>query len=708
MHPLRHAALVAKTIVAGPTRRRRMTAMAARGNAPMSILFYHRVAHKHPNDWTIHPNQFERHLDFIQQNYEVVDLETIQARLTHGHSPRPAVAITFDDGYAENLPSAIASLTRRGLPATYFVSTDHIATGCPFAHDVAAGVPLAVNSIDQIRQIADAGIEIGLHTASHVDFAQVTDPVAARLEIIEAKASLETMVERPVRYFAVPFGLPEQMTRLVFDTARQAGLSGVLSAHGGYNVPGDDPFHLRRIHGDPQFARLRNWLSFDPAKHAARPPLAPISGYSTPRFGEGGLGGEGFITKDLVNVRPLKTLFVLTDIPVGGAEILLANLLDRFDPNIISPELVCLKQPGPLGKQLAEKYPLHHGLIRGRYDVAVLPRLVSLFRRRGTGAVVTVGAGDKMFWGRIAARIAGVPVIVSALHSTGWPDGVGRLNRTLTPLTDAFIAVADDHARHLRDREQFPAAKVHTIRNGVDCARFAPDPSAAASVRDELGLPGDASVIGILAAQRPEKNHPLLIEALASLPDVHLVVIGSGPCDPINRQACQTHGVSDRVHFPGNRDDTPRLLAGLDVKVLASLNEASPVSILEALACGTPVVATKVGSVAETVLPGRTGILVPSGDPAAMSAAIAGLLADPARRIQMGLAGRRHVVATGSLESMVEGYTSLLTRLFEQKTGRIRPHLKTITKAAPAADRPACRENVEACEPCPAMPTAGS
>ena len=88
--------------------------------------------------------------------------------------------------------------------------------------------------------------------------------------------------------------------------------------------------------------------------------------------------------------------------------------------------------------------------------------------------MVTVGAGDKMFWGRLAARRVGVPVIVSALHSTGWPDGVGRLNRLLTPITDAFIAVAASHGRFLIERTGFPADKVAVIPNGVDTQRFAP------------------------------------------------------------------------------------------------------------------------------------------------------------------------------------------------------------------------------------------
>jgi glycosyltransferase involved in cell wall biosynthesis len=118
-------------------------------------------------------------------------------------------------------------------------------------------------------------------------------------------------------------------------------------------------------------------------------------------------------------------------------------------------------------------------------------------RQRRTDAVVTVGAGDKMFWGRLAARIAGVPVICSALHSTGWPDGVGRLNRLLTKITDAFIAVAGHHGQYLIEQERFPAAKVHVIRNGIDSQRFSPSTTAKSTLLRELALGEETQLVGI-------------------------------------------------------------------------------------------------------------------------------------------------------------------------------------------------------------------
>ncbi|MEO1619002.1 MAG: glycosyltransferase, partial [Planctomycetota bacterium] len=219
--------------------------------------------------------------------------------------------------------------------------------------------------------------------------------------------------------------------------------------------------------------------------------------------------------------------------PVGGAETLLVNMLRRMDPNVIRPEVICLKEPGPLGEAIADEFPVHSDLIKSKWDLGVVVRLARLLRKRKTDAVITVGAGDKMFWGRLAACLARVPVIASALHSTGWPDGVGRLNRLLTPITDAFIAVADSHGEFLREFERFPEQKVHVIRNGVDCDHFQSNAEHYASVRTELQLPPNTPLIGIVAALRSEKNHELLIRAAAELrdqhPDLHWLVIGDGP-----------------------------------------------------------------------------------------------------------------------------------------------------------------------------------
>lgn len=369
---------------------------------------------------------------------------------------------------------------------------------------------------------------------------------------------------------------------------------------------------------------------------------------------------------------PLRLMFVITSMPVGGAETLLVELVRRLDRNRCLPEVCCLKQLGPLGEQLAREIPCHANLIGKKYDVRVLARLVRLLRGRRIDAVVTVGTGDKMFWGRLAGRLARVPVVCSALHSTGYPERVGRLNRLLAPLTDAFIAVARPQAQYLAEHEGCPARKVFVIPNGVDCQRFQPC-APDAELRVRLGLaPGDP-VVSIVAALRPEKNHELLLEAARlvrdELPRLRVLVVGDGPRRAALEDLAGQLGLDEAVRFVGTQSDIPGLLGLTDVLALSSHNEANPVSILEAMACAKPVVATRVGSVDQTVLDGQTGYLVAPGDGVQLADRLLRLLRDPETAAAMGRKGRQQVLDHWSVERMVRGYEDLVARLYERKVG---------------------------------------
>ena len=271
MKPFRRAALSAYTALSAPRRRARMDCLAKQSRCPISVLFYHRVANTHPNDWTITKDRFQRHIDFCQENFDVIDLAAVQQRVRNGDSPTPAVSLTFDDGYSDNCDFAIPLIVERRLPCTYFATTQHILKQRSFQHDVDHGQPLATNTPRQLREMSDAGIEVGCHTRSHVDFSALHDPKSVRREIVDAKAELEQIIGKAVRYFAFPFGMPEQLTQIAIEAIHEAGFDGFCSAYGGYNAVGCDSFHIRRCHGDPEFARLKNWLTFDPRKSRNEP-----------------------------------------------------------------------------------------------------------------------------------------------------------------------------------------------------------------------------------------------------------------------------------------------------------------------------------------------------------------------------------------------------------------------------------------------------
>jgi glycosyltransferase involved in cell wall biosynthesis len=382
---------------------------------------------------------------------------------------------------------------------------------------------------------------------------------------------------------------------------------------------------------------------------------------------------------------PLNVFFVITSMPVGGAEVLLCNLIRCMDRNRFTPHLVCLKELGELGTQLATEVPNWHSLLRSKWDISILPRLTTVFREHRATAVITVGAGDKMFWGRLAAKQAKVPVICSALHSTGWPDGVGKLNRLLTRWTDAFIAVAKAHGEFLSSFERFPANKVHVIPNGVDTQVFQPNTSMRRLIRRQLQIPESSPLVGIVAALRPEKNHGLLVRSavrvLTEHPECHFLIIGDGPERSHIEQLIADLGLQHRFHLLGNRHDTPHLLAALDVFALCSLNEANPVSILEALSTGIPVVSTDVGSIHETVLNAQNGFLVPSEDAVAFAARICELLRSPQQASKLGRNGRAHILGGWSLDAMVSGYENLIEQIYWQKQSRTPPARNNIPSA---------------------------
>ena len=281
MSPWKHALLGLYYYGTLPYRACVRAGWARNGDAPIMILFYHRVADTHPNDWTTSNRRFAQQMAWLQRHFDVISLPEVQRRLRTGRNSVPSVSITFDDGYAENCDQALPLLLRLEIPYTYFVSSRHVLEGVPFPHDVHSGTPLAPNTLRQLRDLSAAGVEIGAHTRTHADLGQVTRASVLEEEVIGSKHDLEQALGRPVRYFAFPFGQRHNITREAMRLARKAGYDGACSAFGGYNVFGDDAFHLLRFHGDPIMLRLKNWLTVDP-RHAsgsvAFPPrLGPAS-----------------------------------------------------------------------------------------------------------------------------------------------------------------------------------------------------------------------------------------------------------------------------------------------------------------------------------------------------------------------------------------------------------------------------------------------
>jgi glycosyltransferase involved in cell wall biosynthesis len=278
--------------------------------------------------------------------------------------------------------------------------------------------------------------------------------------------------------------------------------------------------------------------------------------------------------------------------------------------------------------------------------------------------------------GALAARLAdGVPVVWGIHHTTLDPRIDKRrtmlVNRVCASLSKGFaarIACCSEASLRVHKELGYAADKLEVIPNGVDLEKIKPDPAARASVREELGIPADALLIGIAARFHPLKDHSNFVHAAARLhqqmPEVHFLLCGLDVTwqNSQLREWINTAGIRDCCHLLGVRHDISRLFAAMDVATTASRSEAFPVVIGEAMACGTPCVVTDVGDSALIV--GETGTVVPPGDAHALAEAWRKLIvAGPRVRHRLGLAARRRVQQHFALPVIVERYQAIYARL---------------------------------------------
>ena len=264
---------------------------------------------------------------------------------------------------------------------------------------------------------------------------------------------------------------------------------------------------------------------------------------------------------------------------------------------------------------------------------------------------------------RVAARWDGVPIVLSTVHNSlfdyevaGWRRALYVLaERVTSPLADRIVAVSQAIAHDLVERYRIDARRTVVVHNGIDAWAFRPA-RGAATVQHELRVPGGRRVIVMAGRMTAQKGWDVLLEAAARLAavrgDLFWLLVGDGPLrGPLERRAAEL-GVP--VSFTGARGDMADVLGCADVVVLASRSEGLPFTLLEAMALGKPVVATRVGGVAEVVEDGRSGRLVPRDDPAALAAAVASVVDSP-DAAAMGARGRARVQTAFSLDGMVRG-----------------------------------------------------
>jgi len=284
-------------------------------------------------------------------------------------------------------------------------------------------------------------------------------------------------------------------------------------------------------------------------------------------------------------------------------------------------------------------------------DWMTLIKLYRLFRDRRPHIVHTHTAKAGTV-GRLAARLAGVPVVVHTFHGHVFHDYFGPLQtrvfigieRFLASLSDRIVTVSDGQRRELADCE-----------------------SLRGQLRRELGIPEGMALVGVVARLTAIKNHRLFLDAARLLveagQEAMFLVVGDGELRAELEAYVAELGLAERVIFTGWRRDLSRIYADLDVVVLSSLNEGTPVSLIEAMAAAKPVVATRVGGVSDVVLDKKSGYLVQSKDMEGLTGGILALLRAPDKAREMGLAGRAAVHPKYASETLLANVEKLYLEL---------------------------------------------
>ncbi len=368
--------------------------------------------------------------------------------------------------------------------------------------------------------------------------------------------------------------------------------------------------------------------------------------------------------------RVARVLFVIDELDVGGTEQQLLELVKRLDRRRYAP-MVCCFRPGRVSREIgALGVPVVTIRKRWKVDPFLVLSLTRLMRRERIDLVQTYLFTSNT-WARLAAILARVPVIVSSERNVDiWEPA---FKRRLGCWLDRWTAVTIVNSEAVKDYlslKGLPRKKLRVIYNGVDPERFEPS-ATPETIRTELGIPADHAVVGLVARLEPQKDPHTFLRAAAIVaakcPAVSFLVVGGGTLERELPGLARELGIADRVIFTGPRRDVPELLAGCDVSVISSLKEGMSNSVMESMAAGKPMVATRVGGNAELIQNGETGLLIPPGDPSSLAGAIQRLLDNASLAQAMGRRAKIRMAERFSVDAMVEAIQWLYAHLLRPK-----------------------------------------
>ena len=340
----------------------------------------------------------------------------------------------------------------------------------------------------------------------------------------------------------------------------------------------------------------------------------------------------------------------------GGTENQMIELARRLDPHRFEVHVPCFHRKGPWLSRVADRaasmpeFPL-----AGFRHPSTLGQMRAFIRWCRERQIAVFHATDiyANIFGLPAARLAGVPVRIANRREIN-PDkstGLIALQRAGYACATRIVANSSAAAARVRQERVHPS-RISVVPNGIDLSRYQ---RRAPAVKPRRVI--------TVANLRQEKAHEVLIEAackvLVQFPDAEFLMVGGGIRQAELSKLIVARGLERQVQLLGHRDDVPTLLSGSDIFVLPSRSEAMPNGIIEGMAAGLPVVATRVGGIPELVTDGLTGTLIPVDDAPQLAAAIVDLMSNPARAAAFGAAGRRFIEERFSFDRMVAGFSDI-------------------------------------------------
>jgi len=364
-----------------------------------------------------------------------------------------------------------------------------------------------------------------------------------------------------------------------------------------------------------------------------------------------------------------KILHIVNSLNVGGLENGVVNLVNYLNHNKFTHVICCLREVGVMAEHLHKKDTEVICMGNDSTDYFMPLKLKRLINRIGPEVVHTRNWGT--IDGIIAAKLAGVKYVIHGEHGREFTDLYGSNYRrnlarwVLGRWVNLFVAVSDEIKFWLVNKVGIPEKKVVTIINGVDTKKFFP-PADKRKVKQDFGIDPDTFIVGTVGRLDKVKNYEMLLQAVESLirheVPSRFILIGDGP-ERANLEAFVTTHRLPNVEFFGEMENIQDYLQVFDLFVLPSLAEGMSNTVLEAMATGIPIVATRVGGTPEIVEDGVTGSLIPTGNPVLLGETIRKYVSDRSLCEMHGKAARLRCDNLFSLDTMVKKYDELYSKL---------------------------------------------